>query len=693
VTSEQGRGATRWWVVGAGAAGLGLMLAASGGRPGAAIQSAQGTGPTADIVVRYPARFQRVSPDSNFLFGSVSGDNATLEINGVPVDVEANGGFLAWLEVPSAHGGDTAIYRLVARTATDTVVLEHPIRRPPSGPPVGAVSPWVDPDDLGLRAERWLRADEPITFEFVAESGTRLTLEAGARSFEIPVVEAVRGELDRYRVMVDASELREAACGGGACVRGTRSGVDGGRADETAPPALAVDTLGLRLVLDKAGVQRAAQLRIPLAVLGGPSLRGPGPGGPSQPLGPSVRLSEAPDPVNGLSGVVVGRTTPFGPYRWRFPEGTTVQVTGRLGDRLRVRVHAGLDAWVLAADASWASAISTPAVTWDARVSEAGVGGDTRPHLALVEDAVVLRVGVSRPVAAEAEITGPRSIALTLHDTYGRLDRIAHGVGTGVKSVRWTQAAGPSTRLELEFEWPVWGYRLSYETGEANAYEGARSSRLPGVAPGVGEQATVLRLDLRRAPRIDGSSPLVGRRIAVDPGHPGAGSRGPTGFFEGDANLAVARQLVELLERAGARPLLIRDDRAALGLYDRTRIAREGGAEIFVSIHNNALPDGIRPFERAGTSTYYYHPHAAGLGRAVQAAVVSRLGLRDLGLVWGDLAVAREPWMPAVLAEGAFMLIPEQEAALRTPEFQASYARGVLEGIESFLGAMADAPF
>jgi len=37
------------------------------------------------------------------------------------------------------------------------------------------------------------------------------------------------------------------------------------------------------------------------------------------------------------------------------------------------------------------------------------------------------------------------------------------------------------------------------------------------------------------------------------------------------------------------------------------------------------------------------------------------------------------------LTEGAFMMVPEQEAALRDPVFQEAYARGVLLGIREFL--------
>lgn len=201
----------------------------------------------------------------------------------------------------------------------------------------------------------------------------------------------------------------------------------------------------------------------------------------------------------------------------------------------------------------------------------------------------------------------------------------------------------------------------------------------------------MLLLEIRRPPAIDPERPLRGRRIAVDPGHPAGGSRGPTGYYEGDANLAVARRLAGLLDEAGATPVLVRRDEGAVGLYERTARAVEADADLFVSIHANALPDGVRPFGREGTSTYYHHPHARDLARAVQAGMLAEMGLRDLGVVWGDLAVARLSWMPSVLAEGAFMMHPAHEAALRTPAFQERYARGVLQGLEAFLRGRAAA--
>jgi N-acetylmuramoyl-L-alanine amidase len=67
--------------------------------------------------------------------------------------------------------------------------------------------------------------------------------------------------------------------------------------------------------------------------------------------------------------------------------------------------------------------------------------------------------------------------------------------------------------------------------------------------------------------------------------------------------------------------------------------------------------------------------------------MLESMRLRDLGVYWGNLAVCRMAWMPSVLAEGAFMMMPDHEAALRDPDFQARYASGVLQGIRDFLAA------
>jgi N-acetylmuramoyl-L-alanine amidase len=57
-----------------------------------------------------------------------------------------------------------------------------------------------------------------------------------------------------------------------------------------------------------------------------------------------------------------------------------------------------------------------------------------------------------------------------------------------------------------------------------------------------------------------------------------------------------------------------------------------------------------------------------------------------------NFALVRATWMPAVLAEGAFIIMPDQEAALRTAEYQERYARAIVEGLESYFRSLGQAP-
>jgi N-acetylmuramoyl-L-alanine amidase len=69
--------------------------------------------------------------------------------------------------------------------------------------------------------------------------------------------------------------------------------------------------------------------------------------------------------------------------------------------------------------------------------------------------------------------------------------------------------------------------------------------------------------------------------------------------------------------------------------------------------------------------------------------MVRHMGLFDRGIFYDNLALVRPTWMPAILCEGAFIIVPQQEAALRTPEFQRSYALGVADGLEAYFRSLA----
>jgi N-acetylmuramoyl-L-alanine amidase len=199
-----------------------------------------------------------------------------------------------------------------------------------------------------------------------------------------------------------------------------------------------------------------------------------------------------------------------------------------------------------------------------------------------------------------------------------------------------------------------------------------------------------LTFRVRRPPRIaDRTNPLRGLTITVDPGHPPAGATGPTTLYEADAVLQVGFKLRDLLTQAGANVIMTRTTPDPVDLGLRAIISRRANAHAFVSIHLNAFPDGVNPFVNNGSLTLYFWPHSIPLATVTQASLLEQLGLRDNGAQFQNIAVARGTWMPSILTEGAFVIMPDQEAALRTPSYQEAYATAILRGLQTYFGSLA----
>jgi N-acetylmuramoyl-L-alanine amidase len=354
--------------------------------------------------------------------------------------------------------------------------------------------------------------------------------------------------------------------------------------------------------------------------------------------------------------VINARPVPGGTYKWFLLPGTTLEMTGKMAGFTRVRLDSGLEIWLADGDVVPLPS-GTPAprrVTLNARVR-------TAPEWV---DVVIPIQGGERPAYFVDE--GARSLTLTLYGTRANTDIINYADNdTLLRTIEWKQVLDDRAELDISLREQLYGYLVLWEDGNF-----------------------VLRV--RRRPPIDARSPLRGLTIAVDPGHPPIGATGPTGLYEAQAVLPVGEKVRELLERRGAKVIMTRttNDPVELGL--RPIIARRENANVFVSIHLNAYGDGVNPLTaRNGSGTYFFHRFSEPLARTVEAGLVKNMGLPNLGVYYDNLAVVRPSWMPMVLTEGAFVIIPEQEAALRTPEFQARYAQGIVDGLEEYFRWLA----
>lgn len=351
---------------------------------------------------------------------------------------------------------------------------------------------------------------------------------------------------------------------------------------------------------------------------------------------------------------IIGRDVPAGTYKWMFLPGTMVRETGRSGADIRVRLDSQLEVWV---DSVRELAAGYPAPN---RV----VGA-----MAFVPSAewvdLVMPMSSPPPYLIEQELG---RIHLTLYDTRATPDIIKFLQNDSlVRMINWQPVATDRLRIDLELTQPPYGYLMMWDP----------------------QRGLVLRL--RRQPHVDLARPLAGRTITVDPGHPPGGAIDPVGMTEAEAALDVGMRLKRILEERGAHVVMTRTDMNAVDLHLRSVIARRANADALVSIHLNAFPNGVNPFVNNGTSTLFFHPQSEPLARLVQAGMMNELGLRDLGVHYQNIAIGRTSWMPSILCEGLFMMIPEQGAAIHTAEYQERYAVGVADGIEAYFRSLAQA--
>jgi N-acetylmuramoyl-L-alanine amidase len=213
--------------------------------------------------------------------------------------------------------------------------------------------------------------------------------------------------------------------------------------------------------------------------------------------------------------------------------------------------------------------------------------------------------------------------------------------------------------------------------------------------------------------------------VVIDAGHGGEdeGARGARGLLEKDLVLDVARGLAARLRRAGLRVVMTRERDVFVPLEERTHIANDARADLFVSIHANAAHDGgVRGSETYFMSLEASDEHARGVALRENESFAARPGASGadgdpLVAILGDLianehltessafarsaqlrlanldggpsrGVKQAPFvvlagvqMPAALIEIGFITHPAEERELRSAGRRGAITAGLAEAV------------
>src|SRR5712691_183758 len=238
-------------------------------------------------------------------------------------------------------------------------------------------------------------------------------------------------------------------------------------------------------------------------------------------------------------------------------------------------------------------------------------------------------------------------------------------------------------------------------------------------------------------PTRDGQSTLTRTlglkigRIVIDPGHGGhdTGTIGPTGLMEKDLCLDVALRLGKIIQQRlpGAEVVYTRSDDTFIPLEERTRVANESKADLFISIHANSSHDHAA----RGIETYYLNlkgsPDAMEVAARENATaqesvhdleeIVKKITrsekidesrefaadiqeslakrIQKLNKTVKDRGVRKAPFvvlvgadMPSILTEISFLSNPADERLLKNPEHRQRVAEGLYQGMANYLQSL-----
>ncbi len=175
--------------------------------------------------------------------------------------------------------------------------------------------------------------------------------------------------------------------------------------------------------------------------------------------------------------------------------------------------------------------------------------------------------------------------------------------------------------------------------------------------------------------------------IVLDPGH---GGKDPgtlwKNIYEKDINLAIIQKLEQILKEEGYQVALTRSEDVARTLKERVKVGADKEADVFVSVHQNALE---KDTVTSGIETYCNqnsNKKSGILADAIHSRLIDSTGAKDKKVKKdSDLFVIINSEMPACLVETGFITSTKERAKLLDDSYQDKLAQAIAEGIKEFV--------
>ncbi len=357
------------------------------------------------------------------------------------------------------------------------------------------------------------------------------------------------------------------------------------------------------------------------------------------------------------SNLVIGRTGPMLGYRMFLPEGVKAVCDGEKQEFYRLRLSSNQSVYVPKTSVEFLPEGTIPPKSTVEVIRTKDDGENVR-----------VEIGLHEKLPYEIrQLKNPLSLKVKIFNAQSNIDWIFIDRNQNlVNNIAWYQINNDELEVDIQLnQKQLWGYFVDYEDN-------------------------ILVLKIKKSPKIEKrflffGNPLNGIRIVLDPGHNSEdGAVGPSGLKEKDINLILARVTKEILENEGAKVFLTREDNP-LPLRERKSKVLSFKPDFSISIHNNAVPDGVNPLKHNGFSVYYYNQNASDFAFLLHQKLKEKLNLPDFGLYWDNLYMCRIPETIAILVEPTFIIHPEQEKLLKQKEFQIKIAESIRDALIEFL--------